>query len=82
MKKEDFKQLPILDKAQFTMLHGNELMDRIYVYYQIRLYAVSDFYVEIWYQQVSNKIDFVKLVDYDTVAHLYGRDIDISDVFS
>jgi hypothetical protein len=82
MRKSDFEELPILDKANVTLNTGIELMNRIYIYYQIKLYAIADFYVEIWYQQVSNKIDYVKTVDYDTVAHQYGKDIDITDLFN
>ncbi|MDY0152863.1 MAG: hypothetical protein RBS43_11365 [Candidatus Cloacimonas sp.] len=63
------------------MKSGQELMSRIFAYYNIKLFKYADFFVEIWYQQVSNTIDKVVVVDDDDVLHLYDKKIDISDLF-
>ncbi len=81
MTQQDFDKLPLLDQAQIVLDQGIEVMNRIYLYYQIRLYSLNDFYTEIWYRQIGNKIDFVKSLNTDDVNHLYGREIDISDLF-
>ncbi len=64
-----------------VLSNGTELLDRIYVYYVVRLYYIGDLYVEIWYQQLSNRIDKVQVVEIDDVIHLYESQINISDLF-
>jgi hypothetical protein len=57
------------------------MMFRIYMFYTVKLFRLNDFFVEIWYSQMSNKIDKVLVVDLDDVIHLYEKNIDISDLF-
>jgi len=64
-----------------VLTEGREILDRIFMYYIIRLYKYSDFYVELWYQTASNRIDKILVVDLEDVLHLYEKNIDISDLF-
>lgn len=82
MTPEEFVSLPAKSKAHIVLTHGSELIDRIFMFYVIKLYMLDSFYVEIWYHQISNKIDKVQLVDIDDVVHLYEKRINISDLFS
>lgn len=81
MTPDDFLKLPIEQKVTLLLGEGNELLERIYMYYSVKLYTIDGFYVEIWYQQISNKIDKVLLVDLEDVVHLYESQINISDLF-
>jgi hypothetical protein len=60
---------------------GTEVLNRIFLFYVIRLYSIDDFYVEVWYKTSSNKIDRVESIEIDDVFHLYEKSIDIEDLF-
>jgi len=81
MTQEEFMKQPATERASQVLNDGAELMDRIYIYYLIKLYKLFDFYVELWYLPASNKIDKVYAVSLDDVLHLYEKNIDISDLF-
>jgi len=81
MNPEEFLQLPIEKKVTMVLSNGQELLDRIYIYYVIKLYSLNNLYVEIWYQQTTNRIDRVNLVELEDVIHLYESQINISDLF-
>ncbi len=81
MSIDDFMSLPKPERVHRVLTEGTELMHRIYIYYTIKLYKYSDFFVEIWYLPSSNKIDKIKIVDMEDVLHLYENEIDISDLF-
>jgi hypothetical protein len=76
-----FVLMPVEEQVTTLLGQGNELMDRIYIYYVVKLYRLNDFYVEIWYQQTTNRIDRVIVVELDDVIHLYESQINISDLF-
>lgn len=81
MTIQEFSNLPVQEQVSVVLSNGTELLDRIYVYYVVRLYYIGDLYVEIWYQQLSNRIDKVQVVEIDDVIHLYESQINISDLF-
>jgi hypothetical protein len=78
---EKFVLMPVEEQVTLLLGQGIELMDRIYIYYVVKLYRLNDFYVEIWYQQTTNRIDRVIVVELDDVIHLYESQINISDLF-
>lgn len=81
MSPEEFNDLPADKKLELILTDGRELLERIYMFYVIKLYAFEGLFIEIWYQQISNRIDKVVLVDLDDVSHLYESQINISDLF-
>jgi hypothetical protein len=81
MNVQEFRSLPVQEQVSAVLSNGTELLDRIYVYYVVKLYHFDDLYVEIWYQQLSNRIDKVQVVEIDDVIHLYESQINISDLF-
>lgn len=82
MTKQEFLGLTLSQQAEIVFSHGKELLHRIFSDYLIKLYQVSDFYVEIWYLPAFNKIDNILVVDLENVFHLYEKEIDISDLFA
>lgn len=60
---------------------GTELLERIYIYYVIKLYKLDNLFIEIWYKQTTSRIDKLDVVDLDDVIHLYESQINISDLF-
>lgn len=73
--------MPLEEQLTTVLGRGIELLDRIYLYYIVKLYKLDDLFVEIWYKQTTNRIDKVELVQLDDVVHLYERQINISDLF-
>jgi hypothetical protein len=82
MKESEFLVLSHQEKIELLFDEGQELMNRIYVFYNIKLYSIFDFYVEIWYKQTTNKIDKIISVKLADVVHLYESQINIQDLYS
>lgn len=78
---ERFSQLSINDQVTTALSNGQELLERIFVNNIIKLYQLDGFYVEIWYQQITNRITRVGVVSPDDVIHLYVSQINIADLF-
>ena len=81
MNEQKFQEMKMLEKVQYVLGNGEEIMSRIYMYYHIKLYSVDNFFVEIWYRQAAAKIDYVEVVDLDDVFLNYKNEIDISDLY-
>ena len=76
-----FNNMRVDEKVTTVLGQGTELLERIYVYYIIKLYKLDELFVEIWYKQTTNRIDKVEVVDLDEVVHLYESQINISDLY-
>ena len=81
MTRTQFSELSINEKIELVIENGTEILNRIFLFYVIRLYSIEDFYVEVWHKTSSNKIDRVEPVQIEDVFHLYERSIDIEDLF-
>ena len=77
----DFQNMSVSEQVTTVLGRGMELLDRIYIYYVVRLYKLDNLFIEIWYHQTTNRIDKVLLVELDDVVHLYENQINISDLF-
>lgn len=71
-----------MGKASLVLDQGQEVMNRIYLFYNIKLYLFAGIYVEIWYKQTTNKIDKLIVVELADVMHLYESQINIQDIYS
>ncbi|HOW32609.1 MAG TPA: hypothetical protein PLP88_13675 [Bacteroidales bacterium] len=80
MNPKAFRELPRIEQMQFLFDYGNELAGRIYLYFSIRLYSCSGFFVEVWYHQTSNRIDRIIIVEPDDVLKLYENQIKIGEI--
>ncbi len=81
VNKNDFDLADNVDRLAIIFDEGVEVSSRIFVYYLIKLYDVSGFWVEVWYRQNSNTIDKIQRVEMEDVFHHYEKNIDISDLF-
>jgi len=82
ISRTEFQLIDNVEKMAFLFDQGREVMSRIYMYYNIKLYSLNDFFVEVWYRQSSNTVDKIEVADMDRVFHLYEKSIDISDLFN
>lgn len=81
LRKEDFQSLNAEQQLQLLFESGNELLTRGYRYYNIKLFVLSGFFVEVWYHQKNNTVDKILLPDTDDVITLYENQIDINTIF-
>ncbi|PLW98972.1 MAG: hypothetical protein C0593_04335 [Marinilabiliales bacterium] len=82
ISRTEFQLIDNVEKMALLFDQGREVMSRIYMYYNIKLYSLNDFFVEVWYRQSSNTVDKIEVADMDRVFHLYEKSIDISDLFN
>lgn len=81
VSRDEFMNLPVLERAALVLEFGHDLMQRKYQCHHIRLYMVSNFYVELWYRPVLNKIDRLEVVELDEVLPYYEDEINIDNLF-
>ncbi len=77
-----FNQLTSIEKMNMLFDQGREISNRIYVYYNIKLYVLFDFFVEIWYRQASNKIDRLIVLNPADVLDIYENQIKLDDLIN
>jgi hypothetical protein len=80
VKSNEFRKLTIFRQVELLFEKGQHMLSRVYMFYNIQLYTLSDFYAEIWYRQADNKIDRVILLDQSDVLDLYNNQIGLSDI--
>ena len=56
----DFNAQTDLEKAQVVLEHGTNLKTRKEEGFIVNLYYISNFYIEAWYDEDSNKIDQIR----------------------
>jgi hypothetical protein len=81
MTPEKFKNLTSLQQMELLFDQGRELLSRIFIFYNIRLYALDDFFVEVWYRQTTNKIDKIVVLKMEDVINIYEGQISLSDLY-
>jgi hypothetical protein len=82
MKKTEFEKAPLREKVYRVLQTGKPITARQFLHYHIKLYAFSDFFVELWYVPASNKIDRVEIMSLDELLNLYKNAFDISDLLN
>jgi hypothetical protein len=81
MTQEQFRRLTSIQQVELIFDQGNEIGSRIYIFYNIRLFLLFDFFVEIWYIQTTNRIDRIVILSITDVLDIYERDIQLGKLF-
>ncbi len=81
INQSDFNRFSPLKQTQVLFEKGKELMFRHEGEYTVKLYRLSEFFVEIWYLARINKVLRVEVVSIDDVIHQYESEINIMDLF-
>lgn len=63
MTEQEFRTKRLLDKFGIVETEGNLLGERRYKSFRVRLYALEDFYVEVWNKVGINIIYWIEVVD-------------------
>ncbi len=78
MNKADFERSPLREQVYVVLESGKPITARQFLHYHVKLYAYSDFFVELWYIPATNKIQKVEALDIDEVLQIYKNDFDIT----
>lgn len=80
MNRTDFQRAPLKEQVFRVLESGKTISDRRFLYFHIKLYALYDFFVELWYIPTVNKIDRVETLGIDEVLDIYSSSFNISDL--
>ena len=78
---KDFDDLPFYDKAQHLWDHGTYLADRTYSQFRITLYHLDDFYAEVMYNRIGNKIISLASYEHRSILNKYVEEVSLPDLF-
>ncbi len=82
MTRSEFEHYSKTDRLTILLERGEEVLKRIFLYYNITLYIVDHLFIEVWYRQTTNTIDKVDVVDMDKVFPIYEKQIKLPDLFN
>jgi len=82
MSPEQFRKLKSVQQMEMLFDQGIELMSRVFIFYNIKLYSMNEFFVEVWYMQTTNRIDRIIVLTMDEVLEIYESKIRLDDLFS
>lgn len=69
--KEEFRKFRLASRRDLLQKAGTHLGARYYRSYAVHLYAVSNFYVELWIRMDFEEICWIEIADTDQVAQNY-----------
>ena len=76
-----FKKLPMGQQAHCLALHGDFLAERREDSFGLRLYALGDFYAEVWRVAGEDQILFIHLFQQPAGLAEYLEKIQLPEVF-
>jgi hypothetical protein len=80
MTKKEFEKAP-LDRKVYTVFEsGSELASRQFLHCHIKLFALDNYYAEVFYVPATNKIHKVEALSLDEVLQIYQNQLDISSL--
>ena len=78
---DDFESLSFYEKAQYLWDHGLYLSDRTYSQFRITLYYMDDYFAEVMYNRIGNKIISIASFDHKSILLKYADEIELKDLF-
>lgn len=69
------------EQAQATWNYGEHLATRTTVMYKILLWQIEDFYIEMFYDYINNKIEKLRSFRNPDLLTPYLNQIDITSIF-
>jgi len=81
MTSEEFSRLPLKKKLPLVEQHGDFVAQRIHQSYNIQLFTLNGFYVEVWKQLGLNYLHWIEVVNDHSILNQYTGDIDLKGLF-
>lgn len=76
----EFAELPLREQAQYLWDRGNFLLSRSDDTFTFSLYAVDDFFVEVWYD-LEQQISQVIVLEHLSSLEAYLRTVSLRGLF-
>jgi hypothetical protein len=80
MTYAEFENLPMAERAQLLREKGNFLMTREGLRYSVSLYAIADFFAELWLNMEKSKVIDVKPFRESWRLNAFLDDLDLKDL--
>ena len=71
ISKAKFRMLSITQKGEYVFQEGEYIGLREYYNHRINLYSLFDFFVEVWYFPVENKIVKIEVLESEKILDQY-----------
>lgn len=71
ISKIRFKELAMIQKGELVFQEGQYIGMREYYNYNINLYSLYDYSVEVWYSPTKNRIEKIELLKDEKTLDLY-----------
>ena len=81
ISKDVFEEMNKTERVGCLFTRGRELLSREDPNYIISLYLLTDFFVEIWYENPSKTIERIDITTNEEVMANYEQEIDLTDLF-
>lgn len=75
----DFKRLSNAGRWQCVRQHGIEVSKRHYRGFAVRLFAIGNFYSEVWSRVGIELVEWVEVIPLNRVADIYGPELENID---
>lgn len=76
-----FEKMNKTERYHCVQKKGQEMLSRKISDHFICLFLLTDFFVEIWYETSSNKIDRIDITTPDEITANYEDEIDLTGLF-
>lgn len=80
IKGEEFKKLSLEKKYILLKSEGNYVSSRYYRGFQVHLYGLNNFYVEVWQRVGLEDIIWIEVVNNNATINSYLDNIDLDDL--
>jgi hypothetical protein len=80
MTKGAFRNLTIFDKHAHLSKHAVHIGSRDFNGYWVYLYALHNFYVEVWVLIALEQVRWIEIQENQNQIDLYLKDIDLDDL--
>lgn len=75
VSKAEFQKCRLTARKRLLQEAGVHIASRYYRSYAVHLYAVNNFYVELWIRMDFDEICWIEVADSDNVADNYSGDL-------
>jgi hypothetical protein len=80
MNREDFIKLSLAQKTEALWNHGELISEKAYYDYNITLFLLDTFYVEIFFDRVEKEIVSVSLQENTQILFGYVKDLKLDEL--
>jgi hypothetical protein len=77
MLPEEFKKLPLADKFEIVKAKGDFVASRLYPGFNVHLFAIDGFFVEVWKRLGLDYVEWIELVNSDSTINSYLDNINL-----